>query len=139
MQAHGVMRIEIHTITIETGRRQIVPVTGKVEDFIASSGISQGLCTISVPHTSAAITVNENADPSVQSDLLRAFEALVPDVRFEHGEGNSDAHLLATLIGTSVTLPIRDGQLHLGRWQGVWFVELDGPRERTVDLQLMGM
>jgi secondary thiamine-phosphate synthase enzyme len=96
-----------------------------------------GLCTIIVPHTTCAISVNENADPDVPADLTKALRALVPDVRFEHGEGNSDAHFLSTLIGTSLTWPYRGGKLVLGRWQGIYFVELDGPRTRKVNVYVV--
>jgi secondary thiamine-phosphate synthase enzyme len=85
-----------------------------------------------VPHTTCAISVNENADPDVPTDLVKALRAMIPNVQFRHGEGNSDAHLLSMLIGTSLSWPYRDGALVLGTWQGVYFVELDGPREREV-------
>lgn len=93
-----------------------------------------GICTIVVPHTTCAISVNENADPDVPADLTRALRAMIPNVRFDHGEGNSDAHLLSMIIGASLTWPYRDGKLVMGTWQGVYFVELDGPRERSVSV-----
>lgn len=87
-----------------------------------------------VPHTTCAISVNENADPDVPTDLVKAFRAMIPDVGFRHGEGNSDAHLLSTIIGCSLSWPYRNGTLVLGTWQGVYFIELDGPRERKVSV-----
>lgn len=126
------------TIQIRTtADRQVRVVTREVAEVVTASGIEEGLCSIFVPHTSAAITINENADPDVQTDLLAAFGAIVPPVDFRHGEGNSDAHLLASLIGCSVTVPVVGGRLALGTWQGLWFVELDGPRERRLDIHLV--
>ena len=115
-------------------REQIVIVTDEVNRALASMTKDDGLCTIIVPHTTCAISVNENADPDVPADLTKALRALVPDVRFDHGEGNSDAHFLSTLIGTSLTWPYRNGKLVLGTWQGIYFIELDGPRTRKVSV-----
>ena len=113
-------------------RRQMVQITGEVQRAVTEMGLDDGLCHVWVPHTTAAVVVNENADPDVVGDLLRAYEAMLPDVRFHHGEGNSDAHLLSTLLGPSVTIPVEGGRLRLGTWQGIFFVELDGPRSRSV-------
>jgi secondary thiamine-phosphate synthase enzyme len=113
-------------------REQIVIITDEVNDALAKLGADEGICTVIVPHTTCAISVNENADPDVPTDLVRALKAMIPAVRFDHGEGNSDAHLLSMLIGCSLTWPYRNAQLILGTWQGVYFVELDGPRERSV-------
>ena len=121
-------------LEIRTGaRRDMVDVTRRIDGALreAEAG-GDGTVTVWVPHTTAAVTVNENADPDVRRDLLAAWEAMLPDVRFHHAEGNSDAHLLASLIGTSVTVPVVDGRLRLGTWQGVYLVELDGPRSRRV-------
>jgi secondary thiamine-phosphate synthase enzyme len=115
-----------------TARRQMITITSQVQSSVAELGLSAGLCHVWVPHTTAAVVVNENADPDVARDLIAAYEAMVPTIRFAHAEGNSDAHLMATLLGGSVTLPIRDGRLRLGTWQGIFFVELDGPRTRKV-------
>jgi secondary thiamine-phosphate synthase enzyme len=100
----------------------------------ASKGLpaSAGAILISVPHTTAAVTVGEAWDPDVTSDIERALDAWVPDVRFDHGEGNSPAHFLSEAIGTSCLVPLEDGRPMLGRWQGIFLIELDGPRERTV-------
>ena len=113
-------------------REQIVIITDEVNRALAELTRDDGICTIVVPHTTCAISVNENADPDVPADLTKALRALVPNVPFAHGEGNSDAHFLSTLIGASLTWPYRGGKLVLGTWQGVYFVELDGPRTRKV-------
>ncbi|MGA7614124.1 MAG: secondary thiamine-phosphate synthase enzyme YjbQ [Thermoanaerobaculia bacterium] len=122
-----------HTFTVRTAESiQIVIITDEVQDALAKVAGGDGICTVFTPHTTAALTINENADPDVPSDLVRALRAMIPDVRFDHGEGNSDAHLLSSIIGVSLQIPYRDGRLELGRWQGVYFVELDGPRSRQV-------
>ncbi|HVR43683.1 MAG TPA: secondary thiamine-phosphate synthase enzyme YjbQ [Thermoanaerobaculia bacterium] len=120
-----------------SAREEILLVTPQVEAALGELAPGgAGICTLFTPHTTTALTINEDADPDVRTDLLRALKALVPDVRFDHGEGNSDAHLLSTLIGVSVQIPYREGRLLLGRWQGVWLVELDGPRTREVALHV---
>jgi secondary thiamine-phosphate synthase enzyme len=110
----------------------MVSITADVQRVVQEAGVDAGLCHLWVPHTTAAVVVNENADPDVARDLLAAYEAMIPPVRFAHAEGNSDAHLLATLLGSSVLLPVEGGRLRLGTWQGIFFVELDGPRTRKV-------
>jgi secondary thiamine-phosphate synthase enzyme len=122
-----------HTFTVRTStREQILLVTAEVEAALATLTKDDGICTIVTPHTTCAISVNENADPDVPRDLTRALRAMIPNVKFEHGEGNSDAHLLSTIIGASLSWPYRKGKLVLGRWQAIYFIELDGPRERKV-------
>jgi len=121
------------TFAVRTSaREQILIITDEVDRALGELTSSDGICTVIVPHTTCAISVNENADPDVPADLTRALRAMVPDVRFQHGEGNSDAHLLSMLIGTSLSWPYREGKLALGTWQGVYFIELDGPRQRHV-------
>ncbi len=115
-----------------TAREQILIITREVDEALSSMTTGDGICTIVVPHTTCAISVNENADPDVPADLTKALRAMIPNVRFQHGEGNSDAHLLSMMIGASLTWPYRNGKLVMGTWQGVYFVELDGPRERKV-------
>jgi secondary thiamine-phosphate synthase enzyme len=122
--------IELRIRTAE--HRQLVNVTREVTGAVAESGVRDGMCQVYVPHTTAAVVVNESADPAVPSDLARAYAATVPDIRFDHGEGNSDAHFLATVLGCQRLLPVVDGSLRLGRWQGVFLVELDGPRTRSL-------
>jgi len=113
-------------------REQILIVTDEVNQALSALTDSDGICTIVVPHTTCAISVNENADPDVPADLTRALRAMIPNVKFRHGEWNSDAHLLSMMIGCSLSWPYRKGRLVLGTWQGIYFVELDGPRERKV-------
>jgi secondary thiamine-phosphate synthase enzyme len=115
-----------------TEREQILLITREVDAALGNLTQGDGICTIVVPHTTCAISVNEDADPDVRTDLTKALRALVPNVNFRHGEGNSDAHFLSMLIGTSLTWPYRGGKLALGQWQGIYFIELDGPRERKV-------
>ena len=122
-----------------TARRQLLDVTGRIEDALRTLGAENGLCHCWVPHTTAALVVNENADPDVGRDLLACYEALVPPLRFAHGEGNSDAHFLATVLGCSLILPVSSGRLRLGAWQGVFFVELDGPRARRLQVTLAAL
>jgi secondary thiamine-phosphate synthase enzyme len=123
------------TFSVRTSEReQILIITDEVQRALGQLTEDDGICTIVVPHTTCAISVNENADPDVPADLTKALRALVPRVPFRHGEGNSDAHFLSMLIGTSLSWPYRNGRLVLGTWQGVYFVELDGPRERKVTL-----
>jgi secondary thiamine-phosphate synthase enzyme len=110
-----------------------VDITGEVRREVRASGVSEGLCVVFVPHTTAGVTINENADPTVRTDLEMALERMVPsDLPFRHAEGNSDAHTKASLMGSSVTIPIQNGDLLLGTWQGVYFAEFDGPRRRRV-------
>jgi secondary thiamine-phosphate synthase enzyme len=123
------------TITVRTAaREQILLITDEVQHALSALTSGDGIATIVVPHTTCAISVNENADPDVPADLTNALRAMIPNVRFEHGEGNSDAHLLSTLIGTSLSWPYRGGKLILGRWQGIYFIEFDGPRTRHVTI-----
>ena len=121
------------TIFIRSSEReQILLVTREVGTALAGIAEGDGICLIVTPHTTCAISVNENADPDVRTDLTAALRAMIPRVDFRHGEGNSDAHLLSMMIGTSLSWPYRDGKLVLGTWQGIYFVELDGPRERKI-------
>jgi secondary thiamine-phosphate synthase enzyme len=121
-------------ITIRTkGRLELVDITGEVARAVEQSGVSIGLCNLFATHTTVAVIVSENWDPDVSSDLLRHLERLVPlKGDFRHSEGNSQAHILSVMLGTSINIPVRDGRLALGRWQGVMLAEFDGPRERTV-------
>lgn len=117
-----------------TAREEIVIITDEIQRALGELTSGDGICTIVVPHTTCAISVNENADPDVPRDLVAALRAVVPNVHFRHGEGNSDAHFLSMLIGTSLSWPYRGGRLVLGTWQGVYFIELDGPRARHVNV-----
>jgi secondary thiamine-phosphate synthase enzyme len=123
----------VDVIAVSSGRRrQLLDVTTFVQEAVAASGVSEGVCQVFVPHTTAAIMLNENADPSVGQDILEASEKLLPAITWRHAEGNSDAHLLSALLGVSIAIPIAEGELTLGRWQAVFFVELDGPRKREI-------
>jgi secondary thiamine-phosphate synthase enzyme len=121
-------------------RNQFVEITDKVRAAVKQSGIRDGLCVVYCPHTTAAVTVNENADPDVVHDMLLHLDRTVPQHQsgFRHGEGNSDSHIKASLIGPSVPLIVEKGDLVFGRWQGIWFCEFDGPRARTVHVQVVG-
>src|SRR5512132_4062835 len=115
-------------------REELVEFTNEVQKKLTESGAKEGVVTLYVQHTTAGLTVNENADPDVQRDMLHALRTLIPQhgMGFRHGDENSDAHIKATLVGSSVTVPFKDGKLLLGRWQGVFLCEFDGGRERQV-------
>jgi len=113
-------------------RRQLVDITSFVQRSVAAGEVAEGMCHVFIPHTTAAVLINENADPDVGDDILAALAAMLPGVRWKHAEGNSDAHLMATLVGASALVPIVGGDLTLGRWQGVYLLALDGPRKREV-------
>ncbi|HEY7113917.1 MAG TPA: secondary thiamine-phosphate synthase enzyme YjbQ [Thermoanaerobaculia bacterium] len=112
-------------------------ITDEVRRAAAELSASDGALLVSLPHTTAAVTIGEAWDPDVVGDVERALEAWVPKVRFDHGEGNSAAHFLSEAIGVSCLVPLEKGKLVLGRWQGIFLVELDGPRERTVEVRLL--
>ncbi|MBI5549406.1 MAG: YjbQ family protein [Deltaproteobacteria bacterium] len=127
------------TFEISTTRRcELVDVTSKVQDAVRAAGLKSGLVVVYCPHTTAAITINENADPDVRTDLLMALERAVPNEGFRHSEGNSDAHTKTSLVGPSVTAIVEDGQTQLGTWQSIFFCEFDGPRRRKVWVQTVG-
>jgi secondary thiamine-phosphate synthase enzyme len=115
-------------------REELVEFTDQVQDELKKSGEQEGICFLYVQHTTAGLTVNENADPDVPRDMLHLLRTLIPQhgMGFLHGEENSDAHIKASLVGSSVSVPFKDGQLLLGRWQGIFLCEFDGGRERQV-------
>jgi secondary thiamine-phosphate synthase enzyme len=114
-------------------RNEFVDVTSEVARAVNDSGVSDGIVTVFVPHTTAGVTINENADPSVVRDILTALTRIVPETGdYRHGEGNSDAHIKASMMGFSVQVIVEDGQLAMGTWQGIYFCEFDGPRSRKV-------
>lgn len=113
-------------------RRQLVDITAQVQRAVSRSGIREGLCHLFVPHTTAGLVINESWDPSVGLDILSALERIVPIGPYGHQEGNSAAHVMASLVGSSATLFIESGRLLLGRWQGLFVAEFDGPRDRRV-------
>jgi secondary thiamine-phosphate synthase enzyme len=119
-------------------RNELVDITPLVEKVVKDSGISEGVCVLAVPHTTAAVTVNENADPNVKADIIAALNTLVPaGNRYHHQEGNADAHIKASVVGPSETLLVSGGRLSLGTWQGVFLCEFDGPRTRKVWVRVM--
>ena len=127
--------IEIRT----RAKEEFVDLTAEVGRVVAASGVASGVCVVAVPHTTAGITVNENADPDVRADLLMTLRRIVPNaLPYAHAEGNSPAHVKAALVGSSVSLIVEDGRLQLGTWQGIFFCEFDGPRTRKVWVQVIG-
>jgi secondary thiamine-phosphate synthase enzyme len=120
------------------GRVQFLDITSRVRDTISASGVQDGLAIVFVPHTTAGVTINEAADPSVAQDIQEKLEKLVPHSdSYRHAEGNSDAHIKASIMGSSVTIIIADGKPVLGTWQGVFFCEFDGPRSRKVFVRVV--
>ena len=133
-----IIREDFHLSTSK--RNQMLDITAKVASIVAKSAIADGDVIVYCPHTTAAVTINENADPSVVHDVLLTLDELLPQHRsgYRHAEGNSDAHCKSSLIGCSSQILIKDGSLSLGTWQGVYFCEFDGPRSRTVTVQVRG-
>jgi secondary thiamine-phosphate synthase enzyme len=128
------------TLNINTSARcQLVDITRDVENKLAAHGLADGIVVIYTPHTTSAITINENADPDVQTDMNSFLSKLIPALReFRHNEGNSDSHIKASLVGASETVIVENGRLVLGTWQGIYFCEFDGPRNRKVYLKFIG-
>jgi len=128
------MRFEVRTAR----REELVDVTARVAEAVAASGMASGIVVVSSPHTTAGVTVNENADPDVARDVLFGLERMVPrNGGWRHFEGNSDAHLKTALVGTSATLPVAEGRLALGTWQAIYLAEFDGPRTRRLDVTVV--
>jgi len=120
-------------------RTELVDITGEVEKIVRKSQIKNGVCCLFVPHTTAGITINENADPSVRRDILMELNKVIPfEDNYSHAEGNSAAHIKASLVGSSETVFIEDGRLVLGTWQGIYLCEFDGPRQRQVLVKVVG-
>ena len=124
--------------SLNTPAEGFIDITGQVRKIVASGNVQNGLCQIFVPHTTAGVTINENADPDVVTDMLAALGKMVPNLPYRHTEGNSPAHIKSSLVGCSITVPISEGRLCLGTWQGIYFCEFDGPRTRKVWVQLVG-
>ncbi|MCF8051085.1 MAG: secondary thiamine-phosphate synthase enzyme YjbQ [Desulfobacterales bacterium] len=121
-----------------TGRTEMIDITEEVHNAVRSSGLEDGLCMIYVPHTTAAVTINESADPSVAKDLLMVLNQIVPwDAPYQHAEGNSPAHVKTTLVGSSELVSVQQGRLVLGTWQGIFFCEFDGPRSRKAHVRFL--
>lgn len=130
---------KIDMLEVRSGKRaDAIDITDRVEQIVRESGIQTGLCQIYVPHTTAGVFINENADPDALSDILDTLEALVPwENGYRHAEGNAAAHIKASLVGTSQLVPVRNGRLALGRWQGIFFADFDGPRERHFQVTIL--
>jgi len=128
----------LNRLTIRTrSKSELMDITALVRDVVDKSKIENGVCYIFVPHTTAGITINENADPSVRQDILIELDKLVPwQGNYTHLEGNAAAHIKASLVGSSETIPVENGDLVLGTWQGVFFAEFDGPRSREVWIKI---
>lgn len=119
-------------------KEQFIDITKLIQDIVDRVGLKDGLCVVYIPHTTAGIIINEDADPDVIGDIERHLDKLVPDVGdYRHIEGNSQAHIKSSLVGHSVAIPVESGKLLLGRWQGIFFCEFDGPRSRQVIVKLI--
>lgn len=129
----------MQTLTVKTERRtQFLDVTVHVQKAVSETRISKGICYLYVPHTTAGIAINECADPDVARDVESALDRLIPKTGpYRHGEGNSDSHIKSVLVGGSQVVFVEDGRLELGRWQGIFFCEFDGPRERTLMVKVV--
>ena len=132
--------IVFEEINVNTKRREILlDITNEISNLVLKSNIKEGVCRVFVPHTTAGITINENADPSVKKDIINYLNQLIPqNAGLSHMEGNSDAHIKSSLIGVSLNVPIHKKCLILGTWQGIMFAEFDGPRNRKVCVQISG-
>jgi secondary thiamine-phosphate synthase enzyme len=126
-------------LSVKTRKRtELVDITSNINQLIQKSGTAEGRCMIYVPHTTAAVTINESADPSVKSDILMVLNQIIPwEANYRHLEGNSPAHIKSTLVGSSELIAIENGRLILGTWQGIFFCEFDGPRTRKVDVRII--
>lgn len=125
----------MYQISVKTGTRtEFVDITSRIATVVREAGVGDALCTIYVPHTTAAVTINENADPSVVHDMLKVVDSVIPfhDPGYRHSEGNSAAHIKSSLVGCSLNVVVEGGSLKLGTWQGIYFAEFDGPRSRKV-------
>jgi secondary thiamine-phosphate synthase enzyme len=129
----------IHTLSVPTSRRtEMVDITGQIQELVRLSGVEEGVCHIFEAHTTAGLTINENADPSVQADMLMVLNKIISEQEaYRHLEGNSPAHVKASLLGAQLTVLVSNGRLLLGTWQGVFLCEFDGPRTRKVHIKIM--
>lgn len=127
----------IHTVKTGSGT-ELIDITSDIQNVVSSSGVATGLCMLYVPHTMAAVTINESADPSVRRDIMMVLNQIVPwDADYKHLEGNSPAHVKATMVGPSELVAVENGQLLLGTWQGIFFCEFDGPRTRKIHVRMI--
>ena len=128
------------TISVKTSRRnELVDITEEVRKLVKESGVREGICVLFCPHTTAGLTINENADPSVKLDISDHLSEMVPERKaYKHLEGNADSHIKSVLVGQSLSLIIHEGDIVLGTWQGIFFCEFDGPRNRKVLVKIVG-
>lgn len=126
-------------LKLKTGAKtELVDITSNIREMVHSSGVVEGLCMLYVPHTTAAVTINESADPNVKTDILMILNSIIPwEAEYRHLEGNSPAHIKSTLVGVSELIAIENGELMLGKWQGIFFCEFDGPRNRKMLVRLL--
>ena len=129
----------IHEIEVSTNKKEeIIDITSKVQEIMQKANMYDGICHVSVPHTTAGIAINENADPAVKSDVLKALKHMIPEnIGYTHSEGNSPAHVKSILCGSSVSIFVENKFLQLGTWGGVYFLEFDGPRRRKVQVKFI--
>jgi len=120
-----------------TKRNELIDITSQVQEVVIASGFETGICVVYVPHTTAGVIINENADPDVKIDLLDALEAMVPKINFKHAEGNSDAHLKSLICGKEKTIIVEKSSLKLGQWDGIFLAEFDGPRNRKIYVKVV--
>ena len=130
----------VKQFTVSThDRTELINIDDQVQRMVNESGVRTGICQVFIPHTTAAVTINENADPDVVRDILKEIDKVIPfDDGYRHGEGNSAAHIKSSLVGCDQTVPIEEGRLVLGTWQSIFFCEFDGPRQRKVIVQIIG-
>ncbi len=126
-------------ISIKTAKRiDLIDITGQIQNTVSKSKVKDGICFVFCPHTTAGLTINENADPQVKRDIINTLDKLVPEnAGYAHSEGNADSHIKSSLFGSSLTIFIEDGQLAFGTWQGIYFCEGDGPRSREVWIKIL--
>jgi len=127
----------MNSIKIQTPREGFLDISAEIKKVVRESGVVKGLCNVYIPHTTAGITINENADPDVVTDMLEGLDKMVPKLKYRHYEGNTIAHIKASLMGASINIPIDNGVLCLGQWQGIYFCEFDGPRTRSVYVNII--
>ena len=128
------MNLSVKTST----QTELIDITSKIAKWVKESGVSEGLCMLYVPHTTAAVTINESADPSVRGDIMMVLNQIIPwDANYKHLEGNSPAHVKSSLVGASELVAIENGSLVLGTWQGLFFCEFDGPRTRKIQIRIL--
>ena len=134
------MTVHHENLTVRSEHRlDTMDITARVRSAVTRSAVRQGMCTVTSLHTTAGLFINENADPNVRADLLSHLGKLVPiDEEFSHAEGNADAHIKTVLMGNAITCSVRDGELVLGEWQGIFFAEFDGPRDRNAAVTVIG-